>query len=171
MIRGLFARLTGEPRRGQALFALAVTEARRPHWYLEGEVPDTVEGRFAMLSTLVALLIVRLERAGAEGETASVALTERFVEAMDTEIREMGVGDPSLGKQVRKLVGALGGRVEKWRATVDGDNEWTPVVVRSVYRNAPASNGALAHSEAALKALWQRISAAPVEQLRDGSLE
>ena len=39
---------------------------------------------------------------------ATVALTERLVESMDAEIREMGFGDPTLGKQVRKLVGAVG---------------------------------------------------------------
>ena len=102
MIRGLFARLTGEPRRGQALFDLAVAEARRPHWFVEGEVPDTLDGRFAMLATVLALLTVRLERDGAAGEATSVGLTERFVESMDGELREMGVGDPAL---VREVVG------------------------------------------------------------------
>ena len=46
---------------------------------------------------------------------AAVALTERFVAAMDSEHRELGLGDPSLGKKVRKLVGSLGRRVDLWR--------------------------------------------------------
>ena len=44
MIRALFARLTGEPKRGQSLFGLAVAEARRTHWFVDGEVPDTSTG-------------------------------------------------------------------------------------------------------------------------------
>ena len=165
MIRGLFARLTGAPRRGEALFASAVAEARQRHWYTGGAVPDTVEDRFAVLATVVALLIVRLERAGAAGEAASVALTERFVEALDAEIREMGVGDPALGRQVRALVGALATRVERWRDTVQGGRDWLATVLRSVYRdNAPPAE-ALAHSEAQLRALWQRL-----EQGSDGDI-
>ena len=85
MIRSLFARLTGEPRRGQALFDVAVTEARRPQWFLQGEVPDTLNGRFAVLATITALIMVRLERDGPAGEQTSVALTERLVESLDTE--------------------------------------------------------------------------------------
>src|SRR5919106_4077544 len=121
MIRALFARLTGEPRRGQALFELAVAEAHRPHWFVEGEVPDTVNGRFAVLATIIALITIRLEREGDAGRQATVALTERLVESLDAEIREMGLGDPTLGKQVRKLVGAVSGRVERWRALVDSE--------------------------------------------------
>ncbi|QNP44091.1 hypothetical protein H9L15_05985 [Sphingomonas daechungensis] len=114
MFRALFARLTDEPKRGQALFRLAVAEARRPDWYLRGQVPDTVNGRFAVLATIVALLMVRLDRDGEPGKDAGTALTERLVESLDAEIREMGTGDPTLGKQVRQLVGAVAGRADRW---------------------------------------------------------
>jgi cytochrome b pre-mRNA-processing protein 3 len=171
MIRALFARLTGEPKRGQGLFDLAVAEARRPHWFVEGKVADTVEGRFAILATVTALLIVRLEREGTEGEAASVGLTERFVEAMDAEIREMGVGDPALGRQVRSLVGALGTRVERWRAAVDSNAGWTDAVCRSVYRGQEEDPDASGHAADSLKTLWARIEHAPLEELREGRLE
>ena len=111
MIRGLFARLTGEPMRGEAMFDLVVGEARRPHWFVEGRVPDTVNGRFAVLATIVALTMLRLEGEGAAGEQASIALTERLVESLDTEIREMGVGDPTLGREksfFEELFGNIG---------------------------------------------------------------
>ena len=45
----------------------------------------------------------------------SVALTERFIEVMEAEHRELGLGDPTLGKTVRKLVGSLARRTELWR--------------------------------------------------------
>ena len=102
MIRSLFARLTGEPTRGQPLFDLAVREARKPYWFVEGQVPDTLNGRFGVLATVVALTMVRLEREGAAGEQAGVALTERLVESLDTEIREMmpAVGETFPGRAV-----------------------------------------------------------------------
>lgn len=170
MLRRLFARLTGEPRRGKALFDAAVAEARRPHWFVEGEVADTVEGRFAVLATVVALIIVRLERDGAAGEAASVALTERFVEALDSEIREMGVGDPTLGKQVRRLVGALAGRVERWRSVAESGEGWTAEVERSLYPDEALERQPVRHSEAALQQLWQRLAASSVEALVSGRI-
>lgn len=170
MFRGLFARLTGEPKRGERLFALAVAEARRPHWYIDGQVPDTVNGRFALLATVVALVIVRLEQAGANGEKASVALTERMVESLDAEVREMGVSDPSIGKQVRKLVGALAGRVGRWRSLLNSDSSWTAEVRRSIYLDEAVAAEALAHSETALQALWGKLHESSMDDLAEGSL-
>ena len=148
-----------------------MAEARRPHWFVEGEVPDTVEDRFAILATVIALLVVRLERCGPEGESATVGLTERFIEAMDSEIREMGVGDPALGRQVRALVGALATRIERWRAALETDSDWTATVVRSVYRDKPPRPEALAHSEAELRDLWLRLEQCGGQDLAEGRIE
>ena len=78
MLDFLFRRLTAEPPRGAALFESVTSIARQPHWYVEGAVPDSLDGRFAVLATVTALVLVRLEADGADGDAASVALTERF---------------------------------------------------------------------------------------------
>ena len=170
MIRALFARLTGGPRRGQPLFDLAVAEARRTHWFVEGEVPDTVNGRFAVLATIVALMTVRLEKDGEEGAHATVALTERMVETLDAELREMGLGDPTLGKQVRGLVGAVAGRVERWRDLVGSDADWAEEIRRSLYLDEGPSADAARHSESALRTLWQRFVATELDDLSQGAM-
>ena len=165
MLRFLFGRLTSEPRRGQPLFETAVAEARRPHWYREGEVVDSIDGRFAMLATVCAIFIVRLEAGSADGDAASAALTERFIEAMDAEHREMGLNDPGLGRRVRKLVASLERRVDDWRGAIHGENDWDETVVTSVYRGEPPKDEALAHSARSLRELWDRLSDSPEEQL------
>lgn len=169
MIRGLFARLTDDPERGAALFGALVAIAREPHWYVEGEVPDSLDGRFAMLATVVALATVRLDAGGAAAHEASVALTERFIETMDVEHREMGLGDPTLGKTVRKLVGKLAKRVALWRETV-ADGNWAGAVRESVYRGGAIGDAAIAHTESAVQALWRSIEAAPDEALVEGRI-
>src|SRR5688572_20896165 len=167
MLRLLFPRLTAA--RGEALFAALVAEARRPHWFVEGRIPDSLDGRLAVLATVLALATVRLERGGEEAHQASVALAERFVEAMDAEHREMGVSDPGLGKQVRKLVTALGRRVEAWRRAVDGEAEWDETVAASLYRGSAAATG-IATSGEQLRDLWRRIETAGDSELAAGRI-
>jgi cytochrome b pre-mRNA-processing protein 3 len=168
MLRFLFRRLTDETKRGQNLFDRAVAEARSAHWFTKGEVPDTIDGRFAMLATICALIITRLESGSPEGDSASAALTERFIEAMDAEHRELGLNDPGLGRRVRKLVRSLERRVDEWRAAVSGERDWDETVVSSVYREAEPRDEALAHSAAALVDLWARLSRQSVSDVAEG---
>jgi len=67
MLRFLFQRLTADPERGAELFDAATRIAREPHWFVKGGVPDTLDGRFAVLATVTALVLVRLEGEGEPG--------------------------------------------------------------------------------------------------------
>jgi cytochrome b pre-mRNA-processing protein 3 len=169
MLSFLFPRLTpSSASRGSALFGALVGEARRPHWYVEGEVPDTLDGRFAVLATIVALATVRLERGGEAARIEAVAIAERFVEAMDAEHRELGLGDPAIGRTVRKLVGSLARRVELWRQAIDGGN-WDEAVAASLTADT-RSPEALAHCGAALRTVWAKLEAASDEALAQGRI-
>ncbi|WP_310468153.1 ubiquinol-cytochrome C chaperone family protein [Sphingomonas sp.] len=169
MFRRLFPRLTDAPRRGEALFAAAVAEARAPHWFTQGGAEDSLEGRFGVLASVAALMLVRLERNPDHGE-AGAALTERIIEALDSELREMGIGDPTLGKQVRAMVGALAGRVEVARAAVSGDADWRDFAERCMHRGQAKPDAAVAHTASAAHALWQRLDAADDAALIEGKI-
>jgi cytochrome b pre-mRNA-processing protein 3 len=167
MLGFLFRGLTAEPARGAALFEALTNEARRPHWYLEGKVPDTLDGRFSVLVTVTALALMRLEREGEAGNRASVALTERFIEVMESEHRELGLGDPTLGRTVRKLVSILANRTALWRSAAGDD--WLQATRESLYRDGTPAD-ALEHSAEALKRLADRLGAAPLERLEQGRI-
>jgi len=167
MLRHLFGGLTERRGRGQAVFERAVEEARRPHWYLEGEVPDSIDGRFAVLATACALVIVRLESCEA-GYGASAALTERFIESMDAEHRELGLSDPGLGRRVRKLVAALERRVDEWRDAIHGETGWSETVVSSLYRGEEPRQAALEHGSKAARDLWTTLSRASLDTVAEG---
>ncbi|QNM82151.1 ubiquinol-cytochrome C chaperone [Sphingomonas sabuli] len=169
MLRNLFGRLTGKgPSRGAALFGAVVAEARKPHWYLDGEVADSIDGRFAVLATVTALTIVALESGSPAGDAASAALTERFIEAMDAEHRQLGLNDPGLGRRVRKLVGSLERRVDDWRPAAGDELDWPATALSSVYRGEAPRDAALAHSVEALRGLWRRLAAAAEPQRIEG---
>ena len=164
MLGFLFRGLTAQEVRGAALFDAVTAEARRPGWYVQGEVPDTLDGRFSVLATVMALALVRLEREGEAGDAVSVALTERFIEVMESEHRELGLGDPTLGKTVRKLVGMLARRVELWRGA---QANWIEATRESLY-SGEVSDDALGHSSAALQEWARRLAETPLADLEQG---
>ena len=169
MLGFLFRRLTAAPERGPELFDAVTKIAREPHWYVEGKVPDTIDGRFAVLATITALVLVRLERDERPGDLVSVALTERFIEVMESEHRELGLGDPTLGRTVRKLVRRLAVQVEQWRSAVDEKASWTAATDESLYKGG-ATADALAHSASALKRLWDKLRKLGLSEIEQGKL-
>lgn len=150
------------------LYAAITTAARRPHWYIEGGVADTVEGRFEMVTALLVVVLVRLEALGAAGADASVLLTEVFVEDMDGQLRESGIGDVSIGKYVGKLMSALGGRLGAYRESLGGNAPFGDALVRNLYAGVSPAAGALAHVEARLRGVAQDVKARPLEYLLAG---
>jgi cytochrome b pre-mRNA-processing protein 3 len=170
MLGFLFRGLTARPSQGALLFDALVAQARRPHWYLEGKVPDTLDGRFAVLASLTALTLVRLEMRGEAAGDLSVALTERFIEVMESEHRELGLGDPTLGKTVRKLVGMLGRRADLLRSAAAGETSWADAVRESLYKGA-ADPDALRHSTAELERLKARLDEREIRDLAGGEIE
>jgi cytochrome b pre-mRNA-processing protein 3 len=92
------------------LWNRVVEIARRPDWYARNGVADSVSGRFDMLTLVLALVLLRMEREPALAEPAA-RLTEIFVEDMDGQMRQTGVGDLVVGKRIGSLMGALGGRL------------------------------------------------------------
>lgn len=87
-----------------------VAIAREPEWYTRCGIADTVAGRFDAITLVLALVLLRMEREEALIEP-SVRLTEIFVDDMDGQLRESGVGDLVVGKRIGRLMGVLGGRL------------------------------------------------------------
>lgn len=169
-MRAWLSRWVSSRRQSSPLYERVVTEARLPHWYLEGGATDTIDGRFAVLVTLLALTSIRLERGDEPAQRAGIELTERFIADMDAEVRQLGIGDPTIGKQVGGMVGALGGRIGAWRRALSGDEEWDEVMVRSLYRGRAPDEAALAHSAAALRSFWDGMGGTGEAALTAGEI-
>lgn len=115
LLRRLFGPAELNPREAlRPLYNQIVAQARRPYWYLEGGAPDTIDGRFEMVSAILSLTLIRLEKDSAQAQ-AMAFLTEIFVDDMDAQLREFGVGDMVVGKRIGKLLGAFGGRLGAYR--------------------------------------------------------
>lgn len=161
----LFARLRPAPPSSSVAYDAAVNVARQPHWYRAGAVPDTMDGRFAVLATVCALVALRLEADGEGGNAPGVALTEAFIADMDAQMRQEGF-DATLGKKVRHLVGSLASRVDRWRGVTDAN--WNEVVRRSLYRDQPVADDTLAHSVDRLRGLRKKLAALTLDKVIEG---
>ena len=105
-----------------------------------------------------------------EGDVEAAArLTELFIDDMDGQLREAGVGDLVVGKSMGKLVSALGGRIGAYKDGLDGtDADLAEAAERNVTRNDGAGS-ALPLAEG-LRALHADISATPFEKLLAGEI-
>jgi cytochrome b pre-mRNA-processing protein 3 len=151
------------------LYAAIVAEGRDPFWYREGDVPDTIDGRFDMIAAVMALVLLRLEAEGEAGRGPSVLLTESFIDDMDASLRQIGIGDYVVGKHVGRMMSALGGRLAAFReARAAGSLEHA--VRRNVFHESPPSDAALAAVSARLGRLAEGLDAAGLDTLFGGHL-
>ena len=168
---GLLQKLFGD-RPGEAvapLYDAIVARARAPHWYTEGSVPDTLDGRFDMIAAILSLVLIRLEQDPA-GAAPSAHLAERFVADMDGQLREIGIGDIVVGKHVGRMMGMLGGRLGAYREALAEGGDLRAPVIRNIYRGSSPDEAALAHVCAALRAQHARLRAVSIERLAAGDL-
>lgn len=106
--------------------------AREPRWYGQHGVADTVPGRFDAIALVLVLVLLRMEREEAL-IPPSVRLTELFVDDMDGQLRQNGIGDLVVGKHMGKLMGVLGGRLGAFREALPlGEAALSEVIVRNV---------------------------------------
>jgi cytochrome b pre-mRNA-processing protein 3 len=167
-----FQRLFATTRRREAappLYRAVVARGRDPSWYCEGQVPDSVDGRFDMIAAILALVLIRLEDEGEAGRIPSVLLTETFVDDMDASLRQIGIGDYVVGKHVGRMMGALGGRLAAFREAASGEG-LEAAVRRNIFHDAPPSEQALAFVAAGLSGLAAALPSADLESLLAGRL-
>lgn len=132
----ILSRILGKPAGDREamrpLWHRTVEIAREKHWYAQCGVADTMSGRFDAVTLVLSLVLLRMERDKALIEH-SVRLTEIFVEDMDGQMRQSGVGDLVVGKHMGKLMGTLGGRLGALRVALpQGEAALPPVLERNV---------------------------------------
>ena len=152
------------------LYLSVTAAAREPAWYVQGLVPDTVEGRFEMVAVLFSLVLLRLEKEGALGATQASLLTEIFIADMDAQMRESGIGDAGVGLRMGKVMSALGGRLGAYRDGFAGDG-LNQALVRNLYRGESPSQTALAFVAHKLRDRAQSLATLSIDAVLAGQLE
>jgi cytochrome b pre-mRNA-processing protein 3 len=119
MVFGLFS---GGKRNKWAVDKLhqsILNQALRPDFYREGAVRDNFSGRFEMTSLHATLVFRRLRSIGATGRALAQECFDALFTGFDEALRDIGTGDLSVGKKIRKMGEAFYGRAKAYDEALD----------------------------------------------------
>ena len=162
---GLFGRKRHE-RAGFSLYTASVTAARDPVYYERYGVPDTMDGRFDMVGLFVFLVVNRLHAESDVGKAVAQAVFDAMFSDMDFTLRELGVGDMTVGKKVKAMWEAFHGRSAAYAAALADTGALTEALERNVWRGAPGPGAAVLASMA--QAQVAHLAAQPLSEFVAG---
>jgi cytochrome b pre-mRNA-processing protein 3 len=170
MVFGFFRQKRNNQVIVERQYGALTAAARTPAFYLDMNVPDTVIGRFEMLTIMLILYFRRTARSPRSGQEIAQNIIDAFFEDVDHSIRELGVGDPGVPKRMKKLAGMYYGRLESYAGALDRNDRQE--LAAALKRNIHPEEGETAPSMQAL-ADWmfdaeKAFSALDEEQIETG---
>ena len=170
ILQRLFGEKAPDPNRTmRPLYLAIIAKGRELHWYEQGQVPDTLDGRFDMISSILALVLLRMEDFP-ELRQQSAWLTEIFVEDMDAQMREAGIGDVVIAKDMGKVMGVLGGRLGAFRESANDAAKLNECIRRNIFEGEDVAPDALGHVTAQIADFQKGLASRSPEDLLSGQI-
>lgn len=176
-MKGILGRLFGRDGKDREdaapLHAALVAQARMPEFYSRLGVADTIDGRFDMLCLHGFLVLNRLKADGEEAEELGQALVDALFLDLDRGLREMGVGDVSVGKRMKKMAQAFYGRASAYETALGADDPAAleDAIVRNVFAGAAPEPGAERAMARYVRDSVEALARCPLDALRSGRTE
>lgn len=126
ILHNLFVKKTDPAIAG--LYNVCVAAARQPVFYRDYGVPDTLDGRFDLLLLHIVLTMLRMK----DGDARQKLFDLMFAD-MDRSLREIGVGDMSIGKKMKPMLAGFYGRATAYKAALADSHD--EALVTSLSRN------------------------------------
>lgn len=138
-----------------ALYRAVVEQSRRPEFYDSGGVPDSVDGRFELVSLHAFLLLQRLRREGEAGASLAQAVVDALFADLDASLRELGASDLGVPPRIKRMASGFFGRVAAYEAGLAGPG---PALAEALARNLYGTVAPDPAASAALAAYTQRAA-------------
>ena len=169
LFKRLFARAP-EADAAETLLAATTAQARSPWFHTQGGVPDTLDGRFDVLTLHAVLLLDALGKRGPQGARTAQFFGNQLFDSLDETIREIGVGDMGVARRMKAMAAAFYGRAEAYRAALgeSGDAALVEALKRNLYRGAEVEAAAAASVAAYVRGTASRLAATPAAELLGG---
>ena len=168
MLRPLFHR---QPKSTiAALYGAIVAQARHPHFYEDYGVPDTVLGRFDLIILHLALVLRRLRDGDAQVRALAQGMFDEFCRDMDQNLREMGVSEQGVPRQMRRVGEAFYGRAQVYDAALAASHNdaLTHALARNVYADGGEGSIAADQLAAYVRHATTALGEQPLEDLVRG---
>ena len=126
------------------LYGMIVAQARLPCFYRDYAVADTVNGRFDLIVLHLALVLDRLKQDGVT-QALGQGVFDLFCQDMDHNLREMGISDLKVPKEMQHMGQAFYGRSQAYVAAMaagGSDRALVQALTRNIYGGAPSASAA-----------------------------
>jgi len=153
------------------LYGMIVAQARLPDFYRAYAVADTVNGRFDLIVLHLAIALDRLAQDPAL-QTLGQGIFDRFCRDMDHNLREMGIGDLKVPKEMQRIGEAFYGRSQAYRAAwaATDDGLLVEALERNIYGGASAGAAAAPRLAVYTREALRELAAQPSANLAGGEL-
>jgi len=153
------------------LYGMIVAQARCPCFYRDYAVPDTLNGRFDLVVLHLALVLDRLAQEPAL-QSLGQGIFDRFCQDMDHNLREMGIADLKVPKEMRRIGEAFYGRSQAYRAALaaQDDGPLIEALERNIYGGSPPAAAAAARLAAYMREAVRDLAAQDSASLAGGAL-
>jgi cytochrome b pre-mRNA-processing protein 3 len=164
MVFGLFGRRNRNAEIVERLYLAVADAARNPAFFRDLGVPDTVEGRFEMVTLHAHLAVRRLRALPAPGPDLGQDLVDAVFAHFDAALRELGVGDISVPKKMKTMASAFLGRAKAYEDALthpagSRTQALRAALLRNVWNNEPGRD-----DEASRLAAWVEDAVAALEK-------
>jgi cytochrome b pre-mRNA-processing protein 3 len=156
----------------EKLYGAIVAQARLPVFYRSFGVPDTLEGRFTLLSLHLFAVLHRLKAEGTEAAGIVQGLVDRFSQDMETVLRELGVSDIRIPKKMRSLAASSMSLLQSYETAFTGGQSALGNAIEAVLPDGTAN--AELSSRALAPYLWASVTALEQQtfaSLQEGAIE
>src|SRR5437016_10198251 len=148
-----------------------VEQARQPGFFSASGVPDTLDGRFELICLHAFLFLHRLKREAPPASQLGQRLFDAMFADFDRSLREMGTGDLSVGRQVKRMAQAFFGRIDAYeRGLSEGDGVLKPALARNLFGTRQPGEPELAAVARYLRREAARLRERPLAELLAGEI-
>lgn len=153
------------------LYTATIVAARDPWLFNDCGVPDTPEGRFEVL-TLMAFLVLRQLKDIDGAENLAQSYFDIMFEDIEANLREMGVGETTLAKRMKKLAGSFYGRIKTYDEAISSSapETWRSTIKRYLFSDTQVSENILTVTADYAREIGQNIAAQSTSELLSGRI-
>ena len=114
-----------------------INVSRNKVFYSKLNIPDTLDGRFDLLSLFSIILIFSLSKSGKKGIELSQILFDKIFLDLDLSLRELGAGDAGVHIKIKNMISSYMGRQKAYCICFENNNyiELEKSIIRNIYRN------------------------------------